>query len=71
MSRKLDRYAGLQAAKTGNIDRFTPQQWADYFAQIPDQVFRKVHNQLCRRGGPEWDRVKALCAAEMLRRQEG
>lgn len=70
MSRKFDRYAGLQAAKTGNITRFTPAEWATYFSLIPDFVFKKVHNQLCRCGGSEWTRVKDLCMAEMIQRQE-
>ncbi len=70
MTPKFDRYAGLQAAKTKNIDKFSPAEWAAYFSKIPDHVFKKVHNQLCRRGGPEWQRVKDLCMAEMMRRQE-
>lgn len=70
MTRKQNRYAGLQAAQKDEPYRLTPQEWADYFAYVPDQVFRKMHNALNRRNGTDWQRIKELCAAEMLRRQE-
>ena len=34
MTPKFDRYAGLQAAKTKNIDKFSPAEWATYFSKM-------------------------------------
>ncbi len=71
MTRKRDRYAGLAAAKKGGDDwlRLTPAQWQAYFDNASPKTLRKTYGQLCRRSGPEWNRIKQMFVQALLKKQ--
>ena len=69
MTRKHNRYAGLAAAKQNDWLRLTPAEWKAYFDNASQGTLRKTYGQLCRRGGPEWDRVKQMFVQALLDKQ--
>ena len=69
MTRKRDRYAGLVAAKKNDWLRLTPAEWKTYFDNASQRTLRKTYGQLCRRSGPEWERIKQMFVQALLEKQ--
>jgi hypothetical protein len=60
MTRKRNRYAGLNAAQKNDFVRLSPKEWKEFFDNSNARTLRKTYGQLCRRGGPEWERIKDM-----------
>lgn len=69
MSRKANRYAGLNAAQKNDFLKLTPAEWKSYFEGASQRTLRKTYDQLCHRSGSEWERVKALFVEALIAKQ--
>lgn len=70
MSRNKNKYAGLAASQQNDLYRMTPKQWKTYLHCLDLRTMRKLHRQMERRGGPEWDRVKDLFIEALFQKQK-
>ena len=70
MTRNKDKYAGLRAVQKNDLYSLTPNQWKAHLSQINIRTMKKLYNQMSRRGGPEWERVKELFVEAMLQKQQ-
>jgi len=69
MTRKANRYAGLNAAQKNDFLKLTPAEWKSYFGNASQRTLRKTYGQLCQRNGSEWGRVKALFVEALIAKQ--
>jgi hypothetical protein len=73
MTRKKDKYAGLNAAQKGG-DAFlvmTPAEWKSYFKTTNARTLRKIHGQLCQRPkSVEWDQIKKMFVDALQEKQQ-
>jgi len=69
MTRKRNRYAGLNAAQKNDFLRLTPVEWQNYFESANQRTLRKTYAQLYNRKGPEWERVKTLFVKALIAKQ--